>query len=159
MVSKTFFQFLFFLSILFFSPGSVFAQHSKQSYKELAQEVLHYVNEHREKIGLRALAMNEIISEAAEKHSHDMATGRVPFGHEGFDARMGRLRKKLQPVNAWAENVAAGDETAREVVEMWLQSPGHKKNIEGNYNLTGIGIVSSRDGQLYFTQIFINKRN
>ena len=54
-----------------------------------------------------------------------------------------------------AENVAYGAETAEEVVRMWLKSPGHKKNIEGKYNYTGIGIARGRNGQLYYTQLFI----
>ncbi len=35
----------------------------------------------------------------------------------------------------------------------------NKKNIEGSYNLTAIGIAQSNDGNLYFTQIFIYKPN
>ena len=48
---------------------------------------------------------------------------------------------------------------AKQVVNMWLNSDGHRKNIEGNYNLTGIGVVKGKDGALYFTQIFVNKKS
>jgi uncharacterized protein YkwD len=41
---------------------------------------------------------------------------------------------------------------------MWLNSPGHRKNIEGPYNLTGIAMAKAKDGTMYFTQIFINKQ-
>jgi uncharacterized protein YkwD len=50
--------------------------------------------------------------------------------------------------------VASGQMTAREVVNGWLKSPGHKKNIEGNFVLTGIGYARSKKGDIYFTQIF-----
>jgi uncharacterized protein YkwD len=56
--------------------------------------------------------------------------------------------------NAVAENVAFGSSTAKEVVDGWLNSPGHKKNIEGNYKLTGIGVARDQQAKLYFTQIF-----
>ena len=36
-------------------------------------------------------------------------------------------------VSEVGENVAAGQMTAREVVDGWLNSPGHKKNIEGRF--------------------------
>jgi len=39
------------------------------------------------------------------------------------------------------QKLAMGSETAREVVDNWLKSPMHKQNIEGPYNLTGIGIA------------------
>jgi uncharacterized protein YkwD len=44
---------------------------------------------------------------------------------------------------------------AREVVDGWLNSPGHRRNIEGDFRLTGIGIAKRSDGMVYFTQIFI----
>jgi uncharacterized protein YkwD len=52
------------------------------------------------------------------------------------------------------ENVASGQMTAKEAVEGWLQSPGHKRNIEGNFTLTGIGWAKDKRGMIYFTQIF-----
>lgn len=124
----------------------------------MAVEILHYINEHRTGMGLNALTMNDIISKEAETHSRNMASGKVPFSHDGFDERTERIRRQIKPVYAWAENVAFGATTAKEAVEMWLGSPGHRKNIEGGYNLTGIGIAKSSDGSLYFTQIFINKK-
>jgi uncharacterized protein YkwD len=154
---KNNFLLFFFAGIMAICVNFNASAQKRQSCEGMENEVLHYINEHREHIGLRPLVMNEAISEAAAKHSHDMATGRVPFGHEGFDARMAKLRRQIKPVYGWAENVAMGDETAKEVVETWLHSPGHRQNIEGDYNLTGIGIVRSKDGDLYFTQIFMRK--
>ena len=84
-----------------------------------------------------------------------MANGSVAFGHDGFNGRVKTISKKIDHVRGFAENVAFGDMGAKEVVKMWLGSSGHRKNIEGHYNLTGIGIAKARDGNLYFTQIFI----
>jgi uncharacterized protein YkwD len=58
---------------------------------------------------------------------------------------------------ASAENVAYGQLSAKAVVDGWLKSAPHKKNIEGNYNLTGIGLAKDRKGVIYFTQIFLRK--
>jgi uncharacterized protein YkwD len=47
--------------------------------------------------------------------------------------------------------------TAHKVVDGWLHSPGHKKNIEGDYNFTGIGVSKDKNGRIYYTQIFLRK--
>jgi uncharacterized protein YkwD len=44
--------------------------------------------------------------------------------------------------------------SAKEVVEGWLNSPGHKRNIEGDFTLTGIGVAKNNKGIIYYTQIF-----
>lgn len=124
----------------------------------MEDQVLTLINQYREKKDLPPLAPVKLIAAQAEKHSRNMANRKVPFGHSGFDNRMNLLISKLPGANAAAENVAYGARTAEEVVEMWLNSSGHKKNIKGNYNLTGIGIAKSRNGTLYFTQIFIRRK-
>jgi len=139
-------------------PGIAVSQQKNvvPNYKDMANDILKLVNEHRAAMKLNPLVMNDYISKEAGTHSQNMASGKVEFGHDGFDDRAARIKTQLKNVNSWAENVAFGSKTARQAVEMWLKSPGHKKNIEGNYNLTGIGIAKGPDG-LYFTQIFAFK--
>ena len=114
------------------------------------------VNEYRTQKGLAALAFNEQIYAEAKNHSQNMAAGKTPFSHEGFDGRWDRLTK-LVGGNSMAENVAMGQETAKEALESWLSSTGHRENIEGKFNLSAVGIALSADGDLYFTQIFLLK--
>jgi len=132
------------------------AQNAGDNYQDLKRGILELVNKHRTGMGLGPLKTNDDIAAAAEKHSRNVAAKKIPFGHDGFDGRMAGLRSKIKRTSGWAENVAYGAETAEQAVEMWLNSPGHKKNIEGKYNLTGIGIAKGKDGQLYYTQIFVN---
>jgi uncharacterized protein YkwD len=127
--------------------------------RDLSETILSLINKHRRQMGLQPLQMTPMISAEAEAHSASMAAHRIPLGHSGFDKRMGRIMKQLPHSSAAAENVAYGASSAKEVVNMWLHSRGHRRNIEGNYNLTGIGIARSRNGDLYFTQIFIYQRN
>jgi uncharacterized protein YkwD len=119
----------------------------------MVAEILKYVNEDRIEHGLPTLQMNSMESQLAEKHSRDMATGKVKFGHDGFNSRAKTIQKELGSTEI-GENVASGPMTAREVVDGWLKSPGHKKNIEGNFTLTGIGYANDKKGEIYFTQIF-----
>jgi len=127
---------------------------AKPPASSMSADILRYVNEHRRAIGLRPLEANSFISSVALGHSRDMLTGRTPFGHEGFRDRIDRIRKHLGPLHVVAENVASGPMNAREVVDGWLHSPGHRRNIEGDFRLTGIGVASARNGMIYFTQIF-----
>ncbi len=133
----------------------IFAQ-SKGSYTHMATEILVLVNKHRKSLGLQPLKANDAAKRAAQSHSKNMADKKVEFGHPQFNERMDALSRKINPKpHAWAENVASGQNTAQGALEDWLNSPGHKKNLEGDYNLTGIGIAKGRNGNLYFTQIFI----
>ena len=102
---------------------------------------------------LSPLEMNAVESSLAAEHSRDMASGKVKFGHDGFNTRAKTIQKALGSTVV-GENVASGPMTAREVVDGWLNSPGHKKNIEGNFTLTGIGYAINSKGNIYFTQIF-----
>lgn len=124
---------------------------------QLQQSVLDYVNQYRKTKGLAPLKMMPLITAEALKHSKNISDGKVPFGHDGFEGRADRLMSQIELSNAIAENVAYGKFSAQEVVNRWIASPGHKRNIEGKFTLTGVGIVRRADGYLYFTQIFINK--
>lgn len=117
-------------------------------------DILNYVNEDREQHGLASLKMNDVESAIAEKHSRDMANGKTPFGHTGLNARAKAIREALGVISSIGENVASGPMNAREVVDGWLNSPGHKRNIEGDFTLTGIGYARDKKGNIYFTQIF-----
>jgi uncharacterized protein YkwD len=127
------------------------------SEAKLQQSVLDFVNRYRKTKGLMPLIMMPLITAEASKHSKNMSDGRVAFGHDGFDGRADRLMRQIELSNAIAENVAYGKFSAQEVVNRWIKSPGHRKNIEGKFTLTGVGIVRRADGYLFFTQIFINK--
>ena len=83
-----------------------------------------------------------------------MASGRVPFGHDGFDARIATIRAALGSGGSAGENVAMGYNSAAAVVNAWLGSAGHRANIEGNSTRTGISAVQTSTGTWYYTQIF-----
>ena len=57
--------------------------------------------------------------------------------------------------SAAGENIAEGQETAKAVMESWMNSEGHKENILSE-KFTGIAIgVAEKDGRYYWVQIFI----
>jgi len=124
-------------------------------FSRFEEDILSKINQHRSSKGLSPLKMNTQITAEAEEHSQQMASGKTSFGHSGFDARVKRISNVLGPARKSAENVALGSKSPEEVVSGWLNSPGHKQNIEGDFTLTGIGVARNKNGVLYFTQLFI----
>jgi uncharacterized protein YkwD len=136
------------------------AQSTNISTASLEQKVLAQINQYRNQRGLRSLSVNATIRQQARLHSQNMASGRVPFGHQGFQERLNAIAKII-PLMGIAENVAYNmgyADPASNAVRGWLNSPGHRLNIEGNYNLTGVGVAKSPQGAYYFTQIFVRSR-
>jgi len=120
----------------------------------MENSILYYVNLHRRRIGLAPLRMNGVESSVAAQHSRNIASGRTPFGHQGLDNRFDYISNRVPSVTNIGENVAYGQMSAKEVVDAWLSSSGHRRNIEGNFTMTGIGLARGRKGGLYYTQIF-----
>lgn len=120
-------------------------------------EVHKLVNAHRTSRGLKPLASDSRIIEQARLHSQNMASGLFSFGHQNFSNRIQRLSRTMS-ISASAENVAYNrgyEDIAGEAFKGWINSPGHKKNIEGDFTHTGIGVAKSEDGRYYLTQIFV----
>jgi uncharacterized protein YkwD len=134
-----------FLSLISFSP---------EKNASLVQDVLSQTNQFRSSKGLPALIIRSDLNEIAQKHSSDMAKGRVGFGHDGFDKRNAQASKKITGMRSFAENVAFGARTGNEVVNMWKNSSGHRKNMLGRYKYIGIGTAKDRQGRIYYTQVF-----
>ncbi|MBI2785526.1 MAG: CAP domain-containing protein [Legionella longbeachae] len=126
-----------------------------ESDTAIQNAVLVYINEYRQQHGLSNLKMDNHIVDQARQHSLDMANHRMPFGHKYFEKRIAKLHSQIKNSGAGAENVAYNYKDAHEVVRQWIRSPGHKRNIDGHYDLTGIGVARDKQGRLYYTQIFL----
>lgn len=88
-----------------------------------------------------------------------MASGKTPVGHQGFEDRIRALRR-VMTVGWSAENAGMNEgyaDPARQMMAGWLASPAHRVNMEGRYDLTGIGVARNRAGRVYFTQIFVER--
>jgi len=132
---------------------------SSSPHSALEQSVHQQINQYRQEHKLPPLTLDPRISEQARAHSQAMASGKVPFSHQGFEQRVAAINRVI-PYRASAENVAFNlgySNPVQQAVQGWIKSPGHRINIEGEYNLTGIGIVKNAKGEYYFTQIFIRR--
>ena len=119
------------------------------------------INAHREARALPPLQVDSLLVRLARAHSTAMAAGHRPFSHDGFNERAQAIRAAL-PVNTVSENVATSTyppgRLAPVVVEGWLESPGHRQNLEGDFVLTGVGIAYNGAGRYYVTQLFADAR-
>jgi uncharacterized protein YkwD len=125
----------------------------------LEQTVLDLVNRHRRAHGLAALVPDARIARQARAHSVAMAAGKTPLGHAGFDGRAAALHE-LMAFRGIAENVAFNQghrDPAADAVRGWLASRGHRENIEGPYERTGVGVATNAKGEVFFTQIFVGR--
>jgi uncharacterized protein YkwD len=134
-----------FISLISFSPVTD---------ANLVDDVLSQTNKFRRSKGLPALIINEDLNAIAQKHSINMAKGRVGFGHGGFSKREAQAKRKINSLYSFAENVAYGPTTGKQVVTMWKNSSGHRRNMLGRYKYIGIGIAKDRRGRIFYTQVF-----
>ena len=136
------------------NQGAV-ASNSAFNTTALEKSVFDKINRYRVSVGLPKLSLNASITKQARIHSKNMASGKVPFSHQGFKERVTVL-----PIiyKSAGENVAFNQgysDPASQAVIGWLNSPGHLKNIKTKYNLTGIGVATNQKGEVYLTQIFL----
>jgi uncharacterized protein YkwD len=114
------------------------------------------VNEHRASIHLPPLRWDAGLAAMARRHSRDMASGRVPFGHHGFERRIvGARRLGYRNV---AENLgtsnAAPDSAAAVAMNGFLLVAPYRHALEGPYRRTGVGVARDSAGFFFFTQLF-----
>jgi uncharacterized protein YkwD len=119
-------------------------------------QFMELVNDHRAGLGLRALIIEDGLNEVVSKHSQGMASGSVSFGHTGFSGRCSESYSVLGGGNWCGENVAMGQKSPQAAFTSWMNSPGHRANIESSKAThTGFAYAKSSSGTFYWTQIFI----
>ena len=106
---------------------AVYNNNAEASLGKMAADILVLINEHRTALGLSKLVTSDAATKQATLHSVDMANGASAFGHDGFDDRMNAIMSTAGRLSESGENVASGQMSAKEVVEGWLNSKGHRK--------------------------------
>ncbi|RAW23469.1 hypothetical protein PC110_g20096 [Phytophthora cactorum] len=108
------------------------------STSQYAASMLASVNAQRAAQGLPALCMNAKLMAASMRHSTDMAVNNF-MSHTGSDGSTMSMRVTAAGYK-WtrvAENVAAGQSSVAAVMTSWMNSPGHRANILGDYTMFG----------------------
>lgn len=125
------------------------------NYSDIELDVLELVNDYRAQQGLSTLQfLDEGSAQAALHNQHMIENNEVC--HDFFGSRYQALVKSVNAKSV-SENVGFGYRTADAVVNAWINSDGHRKNLEGEHTHFGISIKEGKDGKLYFTNIFVQK--
>ncbi len=129
-------------------PAAVAADPGLDDRSRMELAVLALVNQARAQHGLPPLTLDNRLVAAAREHAVDMARGRFcrHNGRDGSKAR-DRMRRNGYPYNNWAgENIICSRRSAEAMVQWWLNSPPHRRNIlHGHFRHIGVGV--SMNGQ------------
>ena len=119
-------------------------------------EVIRLVNIERAKYGLSALKEDWQLSRVARYKSEDMRDNKY-FSHTSptYGSPFEMMKAFGISYKSAGENIARGQMTPVAVVNAWMSSTGHRKNILSK-SFTHIGIGYASDGN-YWTQMFVSK--
>lgn len=127
----------------------------------IAKEVNKVVNEYRVSNGMEALKMQKELNDIAFDHSRRMAKGEIAFSHLDFHDRVNKIDKYANIPYHTAENLyahaIAPSKLPAAALKGWYNSKGHKKNMDGAFLHTGIGVCRSASGEYFITQVFVGK--
>ncbi|HHV51335.1 MAG TPA: SafA/ExsA family spore coat assembly protein [Clostridiales bacterium] len=138
-------------------PGQVVSIPEAAPLKTFEEEVIRLINKERTSRGLPALTTDWQLSRVARYKSQDMIDKNY-FAHQSptYGSPFDMMEAFGLRFSAAAENIAYGQRTAAEVVNAWMNSPGHRANIlSKSYTHTGVGAAKKANGTLYWTQMFM----
>ena len=122
------------------------------------KEVFQLINEQRKANGLEALVIDAEVQRVARIKAQDMVDNNY-FSHTSptYGSPFEMLKSFKVSYQTAGENIA-GNSSNSAAVKAWMNSAGHKANIlNGNFNYTGIGVVSgSKYGKIY-VQLFVGR--
>ncbi|MEM1503094.1 CAP domain-containing protein [Domibacillus sp. 8LH] len=127
---------------------------ASQSVNAFEQEVAKLVNQERAKVGLKALTLDTELSKVARAKSQDMKD-KGYFSHQSptYGSPFDMMKQFGITYKTAGENIAKGQKTPAEVMEAWMNSDGHRKNIlNSEFTHIGVGYVGG-----HWTQMFIGK--
>lgn len=119
---------------------------------DYARDVLDIVNKERTSRGLSELVLDETLCAAADVRAQEIA---VRFEHYRLDGSKALSILSEYGISYYSagENIAQGQHNAKEVMESWMNSPGHKANIlDESYTKIGIGYDAATNS---WVQLFV----
>ena len=121
-------------------------------FSSFAGEVLRLVNVEREKAGLPPLSTDAPLTAAAEVRAREIVS---LFDHTRPDGSSCFTVLDGYAYRAAGENIAYGQSSPEQVMNSWMNSPGHRANIlSASFNRMGIGVYQA-GRTIYWTQLFV----
>ncbi len=138
-------------------PGQKLKIPELKDVKALENEVIRLVNIERGNRGLELLKANWQLSRVARYKSEDMRDKNY-FSHTSptYGSPFKMMEDFGLRFTAAGENIAKGQRTPREVMNAWMNSPGHRSNIlSPSFSEIGVGVAKDQYGRIYWTQMFM----
>ncbi len=138
-------------------------------FEFLSAAIFFETNYQRFKYGLKRYVYSHVLYQAAYEHSYDMVVEGF-FDHTNpndSSTPSDRIRHYGQWYGSCGENILNSFintgytylEYAKRLVDLWMNSPGHKANIlNANFKRLGVGCYKD-SGNLHSTQVFANATN
>ena len=140
-------------------PGQIINIPNAPEFRGFENEVVRLVNVERARAGLPPLTENWEVSRTARFKSQDFIN-RNYFAHNSptYGTPFQMLNSFGIQFLAAGENIARGQRSPAEVMNSWMNSPGHRANIlSPSFNQIGVGIARDSRGTLFWTQMFIRR--
>ncbi len=119
-------------------------------------ELARLINQYRVSVGKNELQIVNHISYKSQEHNLYMIENNV-VNHDFFDSRANNIMQVLGAVRV-GENIAYNYSTPNAALHAWLNSSGHKENLDGDYTHFGISIaVNPVNGKKYYTNMFMKR--
>lgn len=119
-----------------------------------AMDVIYIVNEERRKRGYSELTVNDSLMEAASVRAEELVE---KFAHTRPDntSCFTAVKETGITYTSVGENIAYGQPSPQDVMNTWMNSSGHKKNIlKSSFDEIGVGCYVY-NGTCYWVQLFI----
>jgi uncharacterized YkwD family protein/spore coat assembly protein SafA len=119
--------------------------------KAIENRVFQLVNQQRVQNGLRPLTYNWQLARVARYKSADMMNKHY-FSHTSptYGSPFNMMENFGLHFSAAGENIAMGQRTPEEVMNAWMNSPGHRANIlSNNFTQIGVGFAKDSAGRTY----------
>jgi uncharacterized protein YkwD len=125
---------------------------------DLSGDVFKEVNSYRALHGKSALERHAGLDRLAQQHCDYLAKNcggsGVNINHLGFEGRANTARGSYN-IQSIGENVVSSSSySARHLVDLWISSKGHERNMRSSWKYTGIATAKTPDGMVISTQIF-----
>lgn len=140
-------------------PGQKITIPDFSAAKSIESQVIQLTNQERAKNGLKPLLADWELSRVARYKSADMRDKNY-FQHDSptYGSPFDMMKSFGINYRSAGENIAAGQRTPQEVVQAWMNSPGHRANIlNSSYTHIGVGHATGGSYGHYWTQMFITK--
>lgn len=135
------------------TPEQIPEEDNDSSQGDYASQVVALVNAERAKYGLSALKVDSRVQQAAQVRAKETVQSFSHTRPNGSSFSTALTEAGVSYTRS-GENIAYGQSTPQQVVQAWMNSPGHRANIlNENFTTIGVGYTVS-GGTAYWAQLF-----